>query len=189
MSRSLLIAAAATAGFAVAAGATFASAPPTGWSWLLGRLGDASIGRMSALPALLVGAYYGGQYPIDLSGQKVVIASRAGNFEFEHSLGLPDSTLVAADTSGRPTPIQIGVADGQNITPLIVSGGNGMTPYLQSWQLGGHQLSGIGPTGHLRLNGIALKPVIGQDGSIELQAVLPDGSTQLLVLARSSSSG
>jgi hypothetical protein len=74
----------------------------------------------------------------------------------------------------------IGKADGQDVTPFIVAGSTPITGDLQSWQLGAASSSGIDANGRMRLNGIVLQPTLSH-GRVELEAVLPDGSTQILV--------
>jgi len=183
MRRLTVVLAAAVVVFGLACGAALAAGPQAGWSWLLGDLTAASIGQLTGGSDLFVGAYYGGSVPVEISGEQIEDSDAGGYFELEHSWSSPDSVLLAQTQAGNPTPMTVGKADGQDLTPLIVSGEAGMTDDLQSWQLGGGTPAAIDAKGRLRVNGIVLEPRTTK-GGIELDAVLPDGSTQLLVPVR-----
>jgi hypothetical protein len=161
-------------------GAALADGTPV-WSWLLGPdLNSGTIGQLSGATDVYVGNYYGGSSTTDFSGTRFVRSATDSFFEFEHSAAVQNSMLLPEASDGTPTPMTIGMADGQDVTPLIVSGASAITGDLQSWQLGATSGSGIDAHGALRLNGIVLKPKVN-NGGIELEAVLPDGSAQVLM--------
>lgn len=180
---------AAAAAFGVACGVALAVGPPSGWGWLLGDLNTASIGQLSGDVAVYAGAYWGGSVPISLSGKGEILETDVhdGYYEFEHSDASPNTVFLAKTQAGAPTSMTIGTDDGQDVTPLVVSGQAGMPNDLQTWQLGSDGVSAIDSEGRLRINGITLAPTIN-NGKVGLDAILPDGSTQLLVPARRASS-
>jgi hypothetical protein len=183
-----ILALAAAAVFGLACGAAVAAGPPSGWSWLLGDVGSASIGQLVGGDDVFVGAYYGGQVPVDLSGRTVTDTDvHDGYYEFEHSAASGNTVFLGRAQAGGATSMTFGRDDGQDLTPLMVSGQAGMTDDLQTWQLGSAMPSAIDSQGRLRLNGMVLEPTVNH-GKVELQAVLPDGSVQLLVPAGAGSS-
>ena len=185
MRRVVIALATAALAIGLACGVALAAGAPSGWSWLVGDLGTASIGQLNGGDDEFVGAYYGGPISAELSGKTILDTDvRDGYYEFEHSAASPNTVFLPETETGTSAPMTAGRDDGQDVTPLIVSGQSGMTDDLQTWQLGTTQLSGIDSQGRLRINGIVLQP-ISRNGKIELEAVLPDGSTQLLVPARS----
>jgi hypothetical protein len=160
-------------------GAALADGTPV-WSWLLGPdLNSGTIGQLSTATDVYVGNYYGGSSSTDFSGNRFVRSATDSFFEFEHSAAEKNSMLLPEASDGTPTPMTIGMADGQDVTPFIVSGASAITADLQSWQLGATSPSGIDAQGALRLNGIVLKTKVS-NGRIVLEAVLPDGSAQVL---------
>ena len=189
MRRVLVGLATAAVGFGLACGVAVAAGPPPGWSWILGDLGAASIGQPNGDDDVFAGAYFGGPVPVDLSGTTILDTDvRDGYYEFEHSAASPNTVFLPGTQTGSPTSMTVGKDDGQDLTPLIVSGQAGMTDDLQTWQLGDSELSGIDSQGRLRIDGIVLRPAL-VNGKIELDAILPDGSTQLLVTAQSAPTG
>lgn len=184
MSRLALGVAAATVALGFACGAALADATPA-FTWLLGAdLNSGTIGQVSGATDVYVGNFYGGTAALDLSGATFVRQATDSFFEFEHSADEQNSMLLPETTDGAPTPMTIGKADGQDVTSFIVAGSNAITGDLQSWQLGASTPSGIDANGRMRLNGIVLQPTL-RNGRIELEAILPDGSTQILVPASS----
>lgn len=172
----------AAAAFAFSSGNAFAGGPPV-WSWLLGSdLNAGTIGQLAGSTDVYVGNYYGGSSALDFEGARFVRQATDSFFEFEHSGAVANSMLLPETSAGTPTSMTIGKADRQNVTPLVVSGTTGITGDLQSWQLGTRSPSGIDAQGRFRVNGIVLQTVVVQ-GRVQLQAVLPDGSTQILVPA------
>lgn len=113
-------------------------------------------------------------------GKRYLETGQDGNFEFEHAYGNPNTTFDARTSDGAPTPIEIGRADGQNVTPLVVPVSPNMKNDAQSWQLGDATPSAIDGHGRLRLDGIVLYPLV-RNGHVTLYAVLPDGTVQRLV--------
>jgi hypothetical protein len=178
--RLTLLLAAATAALGFACGAAFAEGAPD-WAWLLGSdLNAGTIGQLAGANNVYVGNYYGGPSASNFSGARVVRTATDSFFEFEHSAAATNSMLLPETSDGRPTSMTIGKADGQNVTPLIVSGTPGITGDLQSWQFGAVSRSAIDAQGRLRIEGIVLETVLNH-GKVALEAVLPDGSTQVLV--------
>ncbi len=187
MRRIGILALAAAATFVLACGTALAAGAPSGWSWLVGDLGSASIGQLTGGNDVYVGAYYGGPVPADLTGKTVAdIDIHDGYYEFEHSAASANTVFLARTQATGPTSMTFGRNDGQDLTPLIVSGQTGMTDDLQTWQLGGTGIAAIDSQGRLRSNGIVLEPTV-KNGKVELEAILPDGSMQLLVPARRTS--
>lgn len=179
--------AAAAAAFGLACGVALAAGPPPGWAWLLGDLGTASIGQLNGDVALYAGAYWGGAVPAELSGNEVVETDvHDGYYEFEHSAASPDTVFLPETQAGGPSTMTFGEDDGQDVTPLVVSGQAGMADDLQTWQLGDSVPAAIDSEGRLRINGVVLQPTISR-GRVELEAILPDGSSQLLVPPRGTS--
>jgi hypothetical protein len=183
--RLALMLATAAAGLGLGCGVALAAGPPSGWSWLLGtNTSSATIGQLTDSPDVYAGAYYGGAIPAQLSGGEFSSSDQYGYYEFEHGAAAPNTVFMARAQNGSPTPMTIGKVDGQDVTPLIVAGvAGGMSSDLQSWQAGSTSPSGIDNQGRLRLNGIVLVPTVS-NGKVRLEAVLPDGSTQLLVPVR-----
>ncbi len=182
MSRLMLGIAAAAVCLGFGCGAALGDTTPV-WTWLLGPdLSSGTIGQLSGATDVYVGNYYGGSTALDFSGASFVRSATDSFFEFEHSAAVTNSELLPETTDGTPTPMSIGKADGQDVTPFIVAGSSAITGYLQSWQLGTASRTGIDANGRMRLNGIVLQPTL-TGGRIKLEAVLPDGSTQLLVPA------
>jgi hypothetical protein len=187
MRRAAIVIAAAVLAFGLACGVALAAGPPPGWAWLVGDINTGSFGELSGSPDLYGGAYYGGSVPAYFSGMKVLDTDvHDGYYEFEHSAASPNTVFLSETPNGRPTPLTIGKTDGQDVTPLVVSGQTGMTDDLQAWQIGGNSLSAIDSQGRLRINGIVLVPTLS-NGKVELEAILPDGSTQMLVPVRHGS--
>ncbi|HET8892531.1 MAG TPA: hypothetical protein VFM96_00335 [Gaiellaceae bacterium] len=125
----------------------------------------------------------GGLTDVEMSGATVQLAGSDGNFEFEHSPASESTQLAAQMPDGSPTPLVIGTADGQDVTPLIVRGDQAMSSDIQAWQAGDRTVAAIGPQGQLSLDGIVVEAVV-RGTTIVLEAVLPNGTTQLLVPRR-----
>jgi hypothetical protein len=120
----------------------------------------------------------------ELGGASVVERGADGNAEFEHGPATTASIFDSRAPDGSATPLQIGLADGQDLTALLVSAPAGQTHDVQSWLLGRQAPTGIGPLGRLRLNGVILLALQRRRG-IVLAAILPDGSVQTLAPAGS----
>jgi hypothetical protein len=179
MGRATLMLAAAAAAVGFWSGATLADGTAA-WAWLLGPdLNSGTIGQLAGANDVYVGNYYGGSSALDFSGAHFVRTATDSFFEFEHSAAAASSMLLPETADGTPTSMTIGKADGQDVTALVVSGTSGITGSLQSWQLGAAARSGLDAKGRLRLNGVILQPTLSK-GRIELVAVLPDGSQQVL---------
>jgi len=179
MRRLTLALAVAAAAVGFSCGTAYADG--TVWWWLLGSdLNSGTIGQVAGATNVYVGNYYGGSSSTDFEGASFVREATDSYFEFEHGGGESSSMLLPETSEGAPTPMTIGKADGQNVTPLIVSGTPGITGDLQSWQLGAASQTGIDAQGLFRVNGIVLKPTMNH-GEMTLQALLPDGSEQRLV--------
>jgi hypothetical protein len=177
--RLALALAVATAALGFYCGAAFADGAT--WAWLLGSdLNSGTIGQPAGATDVYVGNYYGGTSSTLFAGKRFVRTATDSFFEFEHSASLHNSLLLPRTPDGAPTSMTIGKSDGQDVTPLIVSGTPGITGALQSWQLGTAAHSGIDAQGRLRLNGIVLQTAVS-GGKVTFQAFLPDGSTQELV--------
>ncbi len=180
MSRLRLPIVAAVVAVGFGCGAALGDTTPV-WSWLLGTDTSAgTIGQLSGATDIYIGNYYGGTDSLEFSGASFVREATDSFFEFEHSADEQNSMLLPETIDGAPTPMTIGKADGQDVTPFIVAGSTPITGDLQTWQLGNASPSGIDASGRTRLNGIVLEPTLTK-GRVELEAILPDGSTQMLV--------
>jgi hypothetical protein len=117
---------------------------------------------------------------LDMGANHLRFGANDGNYEFEHGAGTP-VTHLNSYFIGTPTrtPIQIGGNDGQDVLSLLVQGKLGQTHDLQDWEAGTTVQTAIDGNGNLRLGDVVLKAMI-VNGHVELIAVLPDGSTQLL---------
>lgn len=182
MKRTFLAVAALTA-FATAFGTVVVRAsvahrsdvPVPGAAWSIGFRDGANLFRMPGSSVL-----YGNAQDATFQGRRYIEIGQDGNFEFEHAYGTVESRFDARTIDGSHTPIQIGLADGQNVTPLVVPGNPRMTVDIQSWQVGAATPSGIDLHGRVRLNGIVLFPLV-RNSRVQLYAVLPDGTLQHLV--------
>lgn len=177
-----LLAATAIVAFVAAGGGALASNRIDGAVWGLGG-NDAQVFQAAGEKNLQT---VSGTF--DAEAQRIVSQSAGGNFEFEHNPGAAASDLQALDPAGHSTPLQLGTADGQDVTAVVVTGnavtGTGpKTTAVQSWRRGGRAVSEIDRLGRLRLGGIVLEPVVGAQGRVALEAILPDGSKQRLVPA------
>lgn len=177
--RRLTLLLAVTAALGFWSGDAFADGTPV-WAWLLGSdLNSGTIGQLVGATDVYVGNYYGGSSATTFAGARFVRTATDSFFEFEHGGAEHNTMLLPKSADGTPTSMTIGKADGQNVTPLIVNGTPGITGNLQAWQLGTASHSGVDAQGRLRLNGIVLQTVVSH-GKVELEAILRDGSTQVL---------
>jgi hypothetical protein len=117
---------------------------------------------------------------LDVGAGHIRFGAGDGNYEFEHGSGTP-FTHLNSYYEGTPTrtPILIGGNDGQDVLSLLVQGKLGQAHDLQDWEAGNTVQTAIDGSGNLRLGDVVLKAMI-VNGHVELIAVLPDGSTQLL---------
>ncbi len=143
MRRLTLVVAATAAALGFGCGAALADGTPV-WSWLLSPdRNSGTIGQLAGATDVYVGNYYGGSTAADFSGARFVRSATDSFFEFEHSGAVANSELLPEASDGTPTPMTIGTADGQDLTPLIVSGASTITGDLHSWQLGAASPSGV----------------------------------------------
>jgi hypothetical protein len=115
----------------------------------------------------------------------IAIHGSDGNVEVEHDGTTPNTVLDARNRGGHhTTTLRVGAADGQDVTTLVVPKASGGTHPVQVWRAGGRTVAAIDSHGRLSLNGVTLVPVVDATGETRLEAVLPDGSTQILVAVR-----
>jgi hypothetical protein len=113
----------------------------------------------------------------------VRLVGRDGRFEFEHQGSVPVSWFNAYVLgTGRRTPVQIGVADGQQVVALRVAGSAGQKPDLQQWTSGGKVIAAVDAKGRLRLGPVALTTEV-RSGVPYLVAEMPSGRIYALALA------
>src|SRR5262249_19323069 len=88
----------------------------------------------------------------------VRLVGRDGDFELEHASDLPGSRLVAYKLgTGTRTPIMVGLDDGQNVTPLVVTGSSAQKTDLQQWVAGGgNPALAIDSQGRLRFGNVTI---------------------------------
>ena len=166
----VLVGGAATAAFG-------AGAVPGQWKWLSGNENTYVGSPKFGYPANSMLMQVGGDLNV-VAGHVRFVSD--GNYEFEHGSGT-NVTRLTSYYSGTPTrtSIAVGGDDGQDVLALSVQGEVGQTHDLQQWQTGTKVTTAIDGDGNLRLGKVVLVARI-VDGAVELVAVLPDGTTQVL---------
>ncbi len=108
------------------------------------------------------------------AGGEIVEHGADGNFEFEHGSAQPATLFEALTEGGTATPLQIGSADGQNVTALVTGVESGATADIESWGA-----TTLDRYGRLHVNGIVLYSLQRRGRSV-LAALLPNGTSQIL---------
>jgi hypothetical protein len=118
----------------------------------------------------------------NINASHVRLVGRDGNFEFEHQTSVPVSDINAYDVgTGRRTPVQIGVVDGQDVVALRVAGSAGQKHDLQQWTSGGKIVAAVDAKGRLHLGSVALSTEV-VSGVPYLVARLPSGKVYDIAL-------
>ena len=123
-----------------------------------------------------------------LRGQRIVLSGLDGNLELEHGSASRTSILTATSTgtsARRGVPVAIGAADGRDVVPLVVAGAAPAPP--QTWSVGGRTVASVSAHGGLEIGGATLVALLGKNGRVTIDAVLPDGKRQLLLVGRNRS--
>jgi len=120
---------------------------------------------------------------INVSAHHLRMGTFDGNYEFEHSNQVTQTTLNSyyIGTPNR-TPVAVGGNDGQDVLSFVVRGKQGQKNDLQQWTPGSEVSLAVDGKGRLRLGKVTLVAEI-VNGKAQLVAVLPNGHRQLLAHA------
>lgn len=145
------------------------------WSWrLVDPARDVAIGR----PSEDFGFGGASDFVINVggtstwAGNRLDLTSANGLFELEHGASVPASRLGGSLTVGSAGPDQV---------PLVVAGVRARA--LELWDAGGRPVAAVRADG-LVLHGIRLAAHVDPAGRVVLEAVLPGGRTQVLLVGR-----
>jgi hypothetical protein len=117
----------------------------------------------------------GGPGSLNGFGSDVVLGASDGTFELEHG---PSANATRLST------VAIGAADGQDVVPLLVSSGD--TQSLQVWSVGGRRVAVVRPDGGIVSGGVELTAGVDASGRVVVEAVLPNGTRQTLLVGHTS---